>query len=58
MNLLRNVGQVAIFAFLSASCLWPAAYNGGPLLDSDTPAYVRYADVAVSKFTKFIRRNG
>jgi len=51
MHLLRNIGQVVIFAFLVGGCLWPAIYNGGPLLDSDLPAYVRYADIAVSKFT-------
>src|SRR4051794_29303882 len=51
MNLLRNLGQVAVLALVLGSCLWPAIYNGGPLLSSDTPAYVRYADVAVSKFT-------
>jgi hypothetical protein len=51
MHLLRNLGQVAVLACLLSCCLWPAVYNGGPFLDSDTPAYVRYADVAVAKFT-------
>jgi hypothetical protein len=50
--LLRNLCQGTVFAGLLICCLWPAIYNGGPLLDSDFPAYIRYADVAVSKITK------
>ena len=51
MHLLRNLGWVAVPACLLSCCLWPAVYNGGPLLGSDTEAYIRYADVAVAKFT-------
>jgi len=51
MHLLRNLGWVAVLACLLSCCLWPAVYNGGPLLGSDTEAYIRYADVAVAKFT-------
>jgi hypothetical protein len=52
MYLLHNLCRVAVFTGLLCCLVWPAIYNGGPLLDSDTPAYIRYADVAVSKFTK------
>jgi hypothetical protein len=51
MELVRKLSQVAVFVLLLAACLWPAIYNGAPLLYSDTSAYVRYADVAVAKFT-------
>jgi hypothetical protein len=51
VQILRNFGQLAILAGLFVCLLWPAIYNGGPLLDSDTSAYIRYADVAVSKLT-------
>ena len=52
MYLPRSLLFAAVFVFCAFCLLWPALYNGGPFLDSDTPGYIRYADVAVSKITK------
>ena len=48
----RSLSFAAVFIFCVICLLWPALYNGGPFLYSDTPGYIRYADVAVSKITK------
>jgi hypothetical protein len=47
----RGLAGVGVFAGLAILLLWPAIYNGGPLLDSDTPDYIRYADAAVARIT-------
>ncbi len=48
---LSDIAHVAAFTSFLICFLWPAIDNGGPLLDSDTPAYIRYADVAIAKIT-------
>lgn len=51
-GVVRQLLAPALAVCLIAVLLWPAFYNGGPFLDSDTPAYARYADTAVAKLTK------
>ena len=43
---------VAGFIFCVIFLLWPALHNGSPFFNTDTPGYIRYADVAVSEITK------
>jgi hypothetical protein len=51
MQHMRTLSRLAVVAGFLVCLLWPAIYNGGPLLDSDMPGYIRYADAAVAKLT-------
>jgi hypothetical protein len=58
VNLMKAVGypvrtilHIGVFASLLLVCLWPAILSGYPLFGTDTLAYIRYADIGVTKVT-------
>lgn len=47
----QNSCKAVVVAVLLMLMMWPAIYNGQPIFNTDTTAYIRGADAAIAKLT-------